>query len=388
MDKNKRDKNKLDERIEEIYEEAVCFRRKLHEYPELGMEEGKTTEEIVKVLEQYGILYQSFSPSGVIAYVGKPPYKKALRGDMDALKMSEQADIPFCSKREGFMHSCGHDMHTTALLYAAILLKQMESELKEGVMFVFQPSEENCKGANFMMETGCLDEVEDIFGLHIFTDIEAGKISLEQGERMARTDKFKIKIEGVGGHAAKPHQCVDATVVAAALVLNLQTIVSRELDPIETAVVTVGSLHSGTAYNIISKEAYLEGTVRSFSDEAAKKILDAICRMAKETAKLYRADAFTELEVASHPPLINDKDLVEKIKKRASAYFDKDEWIHVNKMMLGEDFSNYQKKMRGCFAFVGAGGKDYYPNHHPKFNPKEDVLKQCVKLYIAAAMSM
>lgn len=377
----------LDREIEKIYEEAVSFRRRLHEYPELGMEEVKTTAAIVQVLEKYKIRYKSFLPSGVVAYVGKSPYKRALRGDMDALKVMEQTDLSYCSKREGFMHACGHDMHTTSLLYSAILLKQMEEELKEGVLFIFQPSEENCKGANFMMETGALDEVEEIFGIHIFTDIETGKISLEAGERMARTDKFKIKVEGAGGHAGKPHQCIDATVAAAALVLNLQSIVSRELDPIETAVVTVGSLHSGTAYNIISKEAYLEGTVRSFSDETAEKILSAIERIAEDTARAYRANAKTELEVAAHPPLVNDRELIEKIMIVAKEYFKEDEWIHVNKMMLGEDFSNYQKKMRGCFAFVGAGGGEYYPNHHPKFNPREDVLRQCIKLYISAAMA-
>lgn len=377
----------LDKKIEKIYDEAAKFRRSLHEYPELGMEEVKTTAAIVEVLEKYEILYQSFSPSGVVAYVGKSPYKKALRGDMDALKVMEQTDVSYCSKREGFMHACGHDMHTASLLYTAILLKQMEEELREGVLFIFQPSEENCKGANFMMETGALDEVEEIFGIHIFTDIEAGKISLEAGERMARTDKFKIKVEGAGGHAGKPHQCIDATVAAAALVLNLQSIVSRELDPIETAVVTVGSLHSGTAYNIISKEAYLEGTVRSFSDETAEKILSAIERISEDTARAYRANAKTELEVAAHPPLINDKKLIEKIMTVAREYFKEDEWIHVDKMMLGEDFSNYQKKMRGCFAFVGAGWGECYPNHHPKFNPREDVLKQCIKLYISAAIA-
>lgn len=378
---------KIDEKIEEIYRDAVCFRRKLHEYPELGMEEEKTTAAIVEVLEQYEIKYKMFSPSGVIAYLGKFPYKRALRADMDALRIVEQTDLEYSSKREGFMHACGHDMHTTALLYSAILLKQMEEELEEGVLFVFQPSEENCKGANFMMETGELDDVEEIFGIHIFTDMEAGKISLEPGERMARTDKFKIKVKGVGGHAGKPHQSVDAIVAMAALVLNLQSIVSRELDPIETAVVTVGSLHGGTAYNIIAEEAKIEGTVRSFSDKTAEKILSAIRRISVDTASTYRATAEVEFEVAAHPALINDEELVEKIKKTAREYFRQDEWVHVNKMMLGEDFSNYQKKMRGCFAFVGAGWGEYYPNHHPKFEPREEVLRQCIKLYIAAALA-
>lgn len=377
----------LDEKIEQIYEEAVCFRRRLHEYPELGMEEEKTTAAIVEVLKKYGILYKQSSPSGVVAYLGKAPYKRALRADMDALEIEEQTNLPYSSRREGFMHACGHDMHTTALLYAAILLKQMEEELKEGVLLVFQPSEENCKGANFMMETGELDSVEEIFGIHIFTDMEAGKISLEPGERMARTDKFKIKVKGRGGHAGKPHQCIDATVAAAALVLNLQSIVSRELDPVETAVVTVGSLHSGTAYNIIAEEAEIEGTVRSFCDETADKILSAIERISDNTAKAYRATATVKFEEAAHPPLINDAQLVEKIKETAREYFRDDEWIHVDKMMLGEDFSNYQKKMRGCFVFVGARWGEGYPNHHPKFQPKEEVLRQCIKLYSIAAMA-
>lgn len=377
----------LDEKIEEIYEQAVRFRRKLHQEPELGMEEKKTTKAIKEILERYKISYRAFSPSGVIAYIGKPPYKRALRADMDALNIVEQTDLPYRSKTEGLMHACGHDMHTAALLYAAVLLKRMEEKLEKGILFVFQPSEENCKGANFMMETKELDSVEEIFGLHIFTDMEAGKVSLEPGERMARTDKFQIKLKGRGGHAGKPHQCVDATVAAAALVLNLESIVSRELDPIETAVVTVGSLYSGTAYNIIAEEAKMEGTVRSFCDETAEKILEAIKRISQDTAMAYRATAKVEFEAASHPPLINDEQFVEKIKKIAQEHFRAEDWICVNKMMLGEDFSNYQKKMRGCFAFVGAGGEECYPNHHPKFQPKEDVLRQCIKLYIIAAIA-
>lgn len=377
----------LEKKIENIYEEVVRFRRKMHEYPEIGMEERETTKAIVAVLERYGISHKKLNPTGVVAYVGKAPYKKALRGDIDGLKVEEQTNLSYCSKRPGYMHACGHDMHTTSLLYAAVLLKQMEHDLKEGIAFLFQPSEETATGSSFVLETGVLDDVEQMFGLHIFTDMEAGKVSLEAGERMAQTDKFKIEVKGIGGHAGKPHHCVDATVAAAAIVMNLQSIVSRELDPIESAVVTVGSLHSGTAYNIISGKAIIEGTFRSFSTKTAQTIEEAIERIAKQTASAYRATVTLEHKKAAHPPLINDKEMVDKVVATAKQYIDESEWIHVGKMMLGEDFANYQKTMRCCFAFVGAGQGEYYPNHHSKFNPKEDVLKQCIKLYISAALS-
>ncbi|MDD3186130.1 MAG: amidohydrolase [Anaerostipes sp.] len=365
----------------EIEQELISFRTWLHQCPETAYEEVETTKWIQGKLDSWGISYEKLNPTGLIGTIGNGKHTIALRADIDALEVTEDTNLPFASKRDGFMHACGHDGHMAILLGAAKILKKHEEELDKKVLLIFQPAEEIALGAKKIVDSGVLDEVEEIFGLHIFSGIEAGKISIEEGPRMAATDWFTIEIEGKAGHAGKPHLCVDATVVAASMVMNLQTIVSRQNNPLDPLVITVGHLESGTARNVISGYAKLEGTARTFSEEVEEKARESIVKTARETGKMYGANVTIDYPKTSHGPLKNDKDMVEKIKKGADKIFDKEDFVHVPPMMLGEDFANYLTQIKGAFAFVGGGGE--YPNHHSKFDMDSKSLLNGLKLMLA-----
>ena len=370
-------------------------RRYFHAHPELSFAEKNTTQQIGKLLEEMGLTphyYPDYNRLWAMLEGGKASTGTktvALRADIDALPVEEHTGLSFCSQTPGVMHACGHDGHITGLLGAASVLKEMESELTVRVKLIFQPSEENTKGAKQIISQGILEDVDEVFGLHLFSDIKAGEISVEPGARMAQTDRFTITFIGKGGHAAKPHQCVDATVMAADFVMNVQTIVARELDPIEGAVVTVGSLKSGTQYNIISGKAVLEGTCRSYSEDVAQHLQDAIRRRAEAVADSYGGNVKIAYEQGSHPPVLNDAALSRRIADEAEQLLENRKLVHIAPLMLGEDFSWYQKEVPGVFAFVGCGtpGRKCYPNHHPKFEVEESALSDGVLLHLAAVVS-
>lgn len=377
--------------IDVISNYIIRLRKHFHMYPELGMQEFETCKRIKEELANMEIPFVSAGETGIIGFVGKGPKVIALRADMDALKIQEKNDISYRSKTPGIMHACGHDAHMAALLGAADVLKRHEKELTCTIKLVFQPSEENCRGAKLIVDSGNLDDVSAIFGLHVFGDIPCGKVSIESGPRMAASDIFHIKITGKSGHAGKPQQCADATVAGAALVLNLQSVVSRELDPVNSAVVTVGHFTSGSQHNIISGEAYIEGTARTFSRHAGNHIEDSIKRITQGTALSYRVSAHVDYERSLHPVVINDAKLTGIAKTAAQKLFLEEDIINVPKMMLGEDFSVYQQRVPGVFAFVGAGNDELgraYPNHHERFNIDEHAVINAAQLYVAFAMEM
>ena len=370
-----------------IADDVIALRRYFHMHPELGMQEYETSAKIKEELEKLNISYKNCGETGVIAQIGTGKKLIALRADMDALSIQEKSGVSYASVNDGVMHACGHDAHTAALLGAARILKAHEAELKVGVRLLFQPSEENCKGGRFFCENGALDGVDEVYGIHIFTDVAVGNISIEAGPRMASTSSFKVKITGRAGHGAKPQQCVDATVAACACIMNLQTIISRETDPVDSAVVTVGSLKSGSQYNIISGEAVFEGTVRAFSEERAEHIEASLKRIVNMTAEAYGAKADVVFLRSQHPGVINDAALTERLTEKAKVLFGKDRLCHVPPMMLGEDFSFYQQTVPGVFMFAGGGNPEIgcgYPNHHDCFNIDERVLTDSVMLHLMA----
>lgn len=371
------------EEASKIKEEVIEFRRNLHQCPEIAFHEMMTMEYIREHLEKWNISYRLMEPSGILAVVGSGEKTIALRADMDALEVTEETGLHFSSKNDGYMHACGHDGHTAILMAVSKILKEHEDELDRKIFLIFQPAEETAQGAESILETGILKNVDAIFGVHIFSGIEMGKVSLEAGPRMASTNWFSIRIEGKSGHAGKPHECVDAAVAASALVMGLQTIVSRNADPLDSAVLTVGKMTAGTARNVVAGEALLEGTVRTFSKNTETMIEEKMRKMAEATAQMYGVEVFIDYQPSSHPALINDKIVVEAAKKKAEQVFEPEEFVHVPAMMLGEDFANYMKDIRGCFAFIGGGGE--YPNHHSKFDFQEDVLVQGVKLMLTFA---
>ena len=368
----------------------VKLRKHFHRHPELGLQEFETSKRIKEELDKIGVPYIETAITGVIATIGKGEGRHiALRADMDALCINENTGVSYTSQTPGIMHACGHDAHMAALLGAANILKKYEEEIPGQIDLIFQPSEENCLGAKLIAEDGHLVDVDEIFGLHVFGDIECGKISIEEGPRMASSDIFKIKIIGKAGHAGKPHQCVDASVVCSATVLNLQSIISREINPLDSAVVTVGHIESGKQHNVIAGEAIIEGTVRTFSVSTAKIIENAIKRIVYSTAHAYGATATIDYNLSAHPVVFNDKEAVETALEGARKIFKTEDIISIPKMMLGEDFSVYQKRIPGVFAFVGAGNEEMgraYPNHNEKFNIDEKAVLISTQLYVAYAM--
>lgn len=369
---------------------VVRLRKHFHMHPELGMEEYETSRRIKEELRNMEIPFISVGETGVIGFVGKGEKVVALRADMDALPIQEKNELTYKSLNDGVMHACGHDAHIASLLGAAQIMKKYEDELNCTVKLIFQPSEENCKGAKLICDHGHLDDVEEIFGLHVFGDMPCGQICIQEGPRMAATDIFEIKVTGRAGHAGKPQQCVDATVAGAAMVMNLQSIVSRELDPNASAVVTIGKFVSGTAHNIISGEATIRGTVRTFSHKDGRMIEKAVHRIVDSTAAAYRAKVYVDYQRSLHPEVMNDKKVTESTLIGAKKVFPEEMFVEMPKIFLGEDFSVYQQRVPGTFAFVGAGNESMgraFPNHHDKFNIDEKAVVISTKLYASFAFS-
>lgn len=360
-------------------------------HPEIGMHEFETAKRIKDELANLEIPYVCVGETGVVGFIGHGTKVIALRADMDALKIQEKNEVSYRSQNPGVMHACGHDAHMASLLGAATILKRHEKDLNLTVKLIFQPSEENCLGAKLICDSGVLDDVETIFGLHVFGDIPCGKLSIEAGPRMAASDIFKIHIHGKSGHAGKPQQCVDALVCGCSLVMNLQSIISREFDPVNSAVVSIGHFEAGKQHNVIAGEAYIEGTARTFSLVDGKHIEHSIKRIAHATANSYGATVNVEYKRSMHPVVINDTYYTVIAKQAAKKVFDEDSFIKIPKMMLGEDFSIYQQKIPGVFAFVGAGNESLgraYPNHHECFNIDEKAVLHSAQLFLAFTMEM
>ena len=381
---------KFTEQAKLIKEEIISYRRVIHSNPEVGQELPKTKKYVMDKLVEFGYSPEEICESGIVATIkgNKPGKTFLLRADMDALPIAEKTSCDFKSTN-GCMHACGHDAHMAALLGAAMILKKYEENLQGKVVLIFQPAEECSSGAKLISEHGYIDDVDEIFGLHVFGDIECGKISIEEGPRMAASNKFTIKIIGKSGHAGKPQQCIDATVACAAIVMNLQSIVSREIDPLNSAVVTIGHIKSGETHNIISGEAMIQGTIRSFNATTTKHIQNSIKRIAYGTAVAYGATATVEYDISHHPAVINDPEVTKIALDAAKKIFNPNDLISVPRMMLGEDFSIYQKRIPGVFAFVGAGNEEIgrdYPNHNDKFNIDEKAILISTQLYVAFAL--
>ncbi|EPY6468522.1 M20 family metallopeptidase [Clostridium sporogenes] len=366
---------------------VIDLRRKFHQYPEPSLQEYNTCKFIREELDKLGIESKVVGNTGVVAEIkGEKPGKTiALRADIDALTVTELNDWEFKSKNEGLMHGCGHDCHISMLLGAAMVLKDIKDEFKGTVRLIFQPAEEVAKGAKIMIKEGVLEGVDGVFGMHVWSDIEAGSVCVQPGPLMASADMFNIKVTGKGGHGSAPHQGVDAVVVSSAIVMNLQSIVSRELPPLEPTVVSVGSINSGSRFNVIASESILEGTTRCFNPEIKEKFPEIIERVSKNTASTFRAKAEVEY-ISGTAPVINN----EEYSKMAEGSLEKigAKSIIVEKIMGGEDFSEYQEKVPGILALVGVKNESknaIYPQHHPHYTVDEDALEIGTSLYVQYA---
>ena len=283
----------------------IEMRRHFHAHPEISGQEYETSKTIKAELDKYGIQWRPCGlETGVLATIqgAKPGKTILLRGDMDALSVQEETGVEYASQNPGVMHACGHDCHTASMLTVARLLNDHKDELCGTVKLAFQPAEEVAQGAASMIQEGAMDGVDACFGIHVWSDVEAGKVSVEAGPRMAAADMFTINVHGRGGHGSAPHQCIDAVVVSSAIVQNLQTIVSRELDPADAAVLSVGKLQSGSRWNIIAEYGTLEGTARYYKPELTEYFKEAITRVATQTAASYRAEAEVIFDHLIPPP--------------------------------------------------------------------------------------
>ncbi|KAF0821014.1 Catalyzes the cleavage of p-aminobenzoyl-glutamate to p-aminobenzoate and glutamate, subunit A [Bacillus sp. ZZV12-4809] len=378
--------NRLKELIAAYSDEITELRRTLHRKPEVSWEEFETTQFICEYLDGLGIDYRRTEPTGVIAEItgGKPGKTVALRGDMDALQVEElNKDLPYASTENGKMHACGHDAHTAMLLIAAKALNEIKEDLPGSVRLLFQPAEEVAEGARMMVEQGAMEDVDNVFGIHIWSQMPTHKVSCTPGPSFASADIFKVTFKGKGGHGAMPHDCIDAAIVASSFVMNVQSVVSRTIDAQQPAVVTIGKMTVGTRFNIIAENAVIEGTVRCFDPETRDYIEKQLQHYAENTAAIYGAKAEVEYTQGSLA-VINDKSSAQLVQRVASEAFGEDVLFNEKPTMGAEDFSFYLEKAPGSFALVGSGNPEKdteWAHHHGKFNIDEDALSTGAELY-------
>ena len=369
---------------------VINMRREFHMNPEASMKEYNTSKRIREELDKAGIENKSIAGTGVIATIkGEHPGKTvALRGDIDALAVVEESGKEYASKVHGMMHACGHDTHGAMLLGSAMVLNEMKDKINGTVKFFFQPGEEVGKGAAAMVAEGALEGVDSVMGMHISSGLPSGTINADPGAKTASADYFKITVTGKGGHGAEPEKTIDAVVVGSAVVMNLQSLVSREFSPFDPLVVTIGSIHSGTRFNVIAPRAVIEGTVRYYNPEFKEKVPAAIERIAKATAEAYRATA--EMEYSTLVKItINDDTCTSIAREAAGKIVGKENVIETPPATGGEDFSEFSSIVPGVMCNLGSGNEEKgttYPHHHGKFDVDEDVFVDGVAFYAQYAL--
>lgn len=377
---------KLKEAFIVYKDELTELRRKLHSEPELSWEEYKTTDFVCDYLDQLGVSYRRAEPTGVIAEIkgGKPRKTVALRGDMDALSVEElNKDLPYASREDGKMHACGHDAHTAMLLVAAKALNEIKDELPGNVRLLFQPAEEVAEGAKALVQQGAVEGVDNVFGIHIWSQMPTHKVSCTPGPSFASADLFKITFKGKGGHGAIPQACIDAAIVASSFVMNVQSVVSRTIDPQKGAVLTIGKMEVGTRFNVIAENAVIEGTVRCFDPEIRDHIEAQLSHYAESVAAVYGATAKVEY-IRGTQAVINDEYSAALVQRVAAEAFGEEVIFHEKPTMGGEDVSFYLDEVPGSFALVGSGNPEKdteWAHHHGKFNIDEDALATGAELY-------
>ena len=378
----------LFDRVDELYPEMVDIRRYLHQYPELSFQETETAQYIADFYGKLSIPYMTgVGGNGVVATLegGKPGRTIALRADFDALPIQEENDVPYKSKRPGVMHACGHDGHTSTLLTVATVLNEHQDELPGTVVFIHQHAEEYAPGgAKPMIEAGCLNGVEAVFGTHLWATTPLGVLETSTGAFMAGADRFEITIQGKGGHGAYPHETKDAIVIGSELVSQLQQIVSRKLDPLETAVVTIGVFEAGSAFNIIADKATLEGTVRYLKSPVQEQVISEMENIIKGLCQSFGA-TYTFDYLKGYPPLINHADEAQRILDTCLDVEGIEKADNIRPVMGGEDFAYYMLERPGAYFFTGAQKEENpYPHHHPKFDIDERALPIAAKTLIHA----
>jgi hippurate hydrolase len=378
----------LQAEVEENFgEQIVALRRDIHREPELGFDTEKTAKKVLAALDGLPLdIETGVARNGIVATLrggGGPTV--ALRADMDALPIEEETGLPFSSEIEGRMHACGHDGHTSMLVGAAHALSGMRDRLDGTVKFVFQPAEEGGGGGRVMVDEGVADDVASIFALHLWPGLPFGEVATKAGPIMAAADAFEMEIIGLGGHGAMPHLAADAVVIAAQVVTALQTVVSREVDPVEPAVLTVGEIGAGTAFNIIPQKARLGGTVRTLNSDLRERMPGRMEAVASGVAKGMRGDANLDYTF-SYPVTVNDKGAAGYALGVAEELFGEQSVQELpNPSMTAEDFAFFLEKVPGAFIWLGVG-EDVSGLHTPQFAFDEEVLPRGSALLAALAL--
>lgn len=369
----------------------VNMRRDLHREPELGFEEYKTSEKIKKFLDSIGVEYQSIAKTGVKAVIrGKGDKIVALRADMDALPIQDKKECPYSSQIGGRMHACGHDAHVTVLLGAAMILKSMEKELKGNVVLMFEPAEETVGGARYMIEEGVLENphVDAVIGLHVDESLKSGTIGLKPGVVHAASNPFAVKIKGKGAHGAHPDMGIDPVTISCNVINALQTLISRETSPTEPAALTVGSIHGGTAENIIPDEVEIKGTMRTLSKEHRERLKVRFKEVVEGVSSSMRGIAEISM-IDGYPCLYNDDSMLEFVRETASGLIGGSNIADIVNPSLGvESFAYFSMSRPSVFYFLGCGNKDkgiIHPAHNSLFDIDEDCLPVGAALQAALA---
>ncbi len=376
--------------IRALQTHLVEWRRQLHQKPELGFQEKLTSDFIAQKLQEWGIEHHTgIAETGIVAIIpGKSNSKVlAIRADIDALPIQELNEVPYRSQHDGVMHACGHDGHTAIALGTAYHLQHHRESFNGTVKIIFQPAEEGPGGAKPMIEAGVLKnpDVDAIIGLHLWNNIPLGTIGVRAGALMAAVELFRCQIFGKGGHGAIPHQTIDSVVVAAQIVNALQTIVARNVNPIDSAVVTVGELHAGTAKNVIADTASMSGTVRYFNPEFAGFFHQRVEQIIAGACQSHGANYDLEYW-GLYPPVINDTGMAELVRSVAETVVETPVGVVPEcQTMGGEDMSFFLQEVPGCYFFLGSANPEKnlaYPHHHPRFDFDETVLPMGVEMFV------
>jgi len=381
----------VDLQLEQLFPKMINWRRHLHQYPELSFHERVTSNWIATQLSELGIEVQTgVGGHGLIATIkgDQPGPVIALRADIDALPIQDEKKCEYASKVPNVMHACGHDAHTSTLLAIASYYSANRSAICGERRLLFQPAEEVTPGGAVpMIKDGALDGVDVIYGVHLWTPLAYGLVSSKPGAFMAAADEFVIDIVGRGGHGGLPHQAIDAIMIGSTLVQSVQSIVSRNVNPLHPAVVTIGSFQAGTTNNVIAERCRLKGTVRSFDEQTRMMIHDRLKSLVTHICQMHGAEFDYQMRIG-YPPVVNDEEEAARFFKVGERLFGESAVVRSEAITVAEDFSYYLEKVPGCFMFVGAGNESCgatYAHHHPKFDIDERAMQRAARLLIGMA---
>lgn len=384
----------IKDEVIELEEELINLRRDFHMYPELGYQEFRTSKIVYDYLKDLGLEVKNVAKTGVIGLLkGEQPGKTIiLRADMDALPQKEEVNIPYKSVNEGVMHACGHDGHTSMLLIAAKILSKHKKDIAGNIKFVFQPNEEEA-GALDMINEGILEDpkVDAAFAIHLWTPLKSGEVGLAEGPVMAALEEFELEIYGRAGHTGSPHTAIDTILPATNIIQSIQSIQTREINPLWPIAIMIGSINGGSGRNIIADKVLIGGTIRFlFKDEVAEKkdllerferVVKGICEASNVTYKLRY--------IPSNPSLLNDGKLISYVRNASVETFGVDNNFIECRNMAGEDFAEFSQRVPSVFYFIGNGNEEKestYPHHHPLFKLDEDTLKYGVEMHVRTAL--